>query len=233
MIGVLLAEDGFGLDDLIRIGVVFGFLFLPAIKKLLASRVETGEEPEAGPTISKEQERSAAEQWKRLMRGEAPEPPELGGPGGPGGPAVLPESRGPLEPGESGEPYLDPVFRSELEPEPLFTPPREAAAQPEFKPLREVVPEPPLGPVHTPLSTLSTLGESHLGELGDRLPNLQSSGSLGSLGRASMPHAPPLGGASRKPARRARPDWRRAVVLSEVLALPLALRKDVPWMGRS
>ena len=235
MIGVLLAEEGFGLDDLIRIAVVFGFLFLPALKKMLAGRAETGGEPDAEPSLAKERARAAAEQWKRLMRGELPEAPEA---------PLAPESRGPLEPADPQEwepvaPSLDPVFVEQ--PKPVFESLRESAAPATFRPLREAVREPRLEAADARLSTLGEprlprfggLGElSDLGELGAGMPSSQGSGSMGSLGRASTAPRRAPGSVSPTQAPRTRANWRRAVVLSEVLALPLALRKNGPWMGR-
>ena len=177
-------------------------------------------------------------QRERLMRGELPEAPEA---------PVSPESRGPLEPADLQEwepvaPHVAPVFVEE--PEPVFESLRESATPAAFKPLREAVREPRLETADGRLSTLGEprlprfggqggLGElSDLGELGAGMPSSQGSGSMGSLGRASTAPRRAPGSVSPTQAPRTRPNWRRAVVLSEVLALPLALRKNGPWMGR-
>ena len=205
MIGVLLAAEGFGFDELVKFGAIFVFLVLPVIKKILLAR-SGGGEPEAGKEQAREREREAAEQWKRLMRGEQPEVQH--------------------EP----EPVSEPLSElrdldRDLVDEPLPEPPSEPLSAP-LKPLASDA-----WLESRPLVDVSSPG-THVRHLDDTLPFLEPTESLGSLGKpfTSSLRAPDVVTPAR-PARK-RIDWRRAVVLSEVLSQPLALRKHAPWMGR-
>jgi len=206
-----LAASGFALENLFQVAVVVLFFIAPAIKGILQSQKKRV--GVRGPADEK-RERRAREQWERLLRGQLPEPAE-------------PEPSKP-QPARTVAPQMQ-----REAPKPLT---KASRPEPVLAPVESVAPAEPLAPAapvrrrHAPASATAGVAPL-LAELPSAAPAKPAAAGA-ALALRDRPRsrygvrlpAPglPRGGTS----------WRRAVVLSEVLGLPLALRRDAPWMGR-
>lgn len=225
MIAYIAQSDGFALDDLIRIAVVAFFFLAPALRGILASRKQRREAPrEVDPTAQKQ----ALERWERMMRGELDEePPEL----------RIEEVEERVRP----EPVVRPAPRAEPErlvrPEPALEPvadesslegvgaPRPAAATAAGSPFSDSLPsggeESHAYAADRFQTELAPAGSDPGGDATVRGGSVRDQPSV--LAKTAQYSAP---------VHTRRVDWRRAVVLSEFLATPVALRRDAPWKGR-
>ena len=230
MIGVLVADEPFALDDLIKVGAVILFMAWPALKAALNARKDQSEggtgEGDTGvgelnpQDVARKQELEGNEAWERLMRGEAPHP-------------QIERSEPVLMEKPAAEPRVKEarpvVARRALASE-------RAAKSAGSAPMSDL----PSTPFEDRVAPLAGVGGSPKAASAARRTEARGSigaapeGASGSL-RARMTARGPgseIASPLRRHSARSRVNWRRAVVLGEVLSLPLALRKDASWQGR-
>ncbi len=188
-------------EDLLRWGILFFLFVLPALKGILESRKRAAEEAgrPRSPRPRPEPSEEDDDPWGRLLRGETlarPTPPP------PVVPTALPRSRS-VEPAPARrsipiETFEAPPFAGDLKSEPLFELESASSSGRDLPPL-------------------ASLGELSIIEGAGLVPARNV--PRGALGAAVDPGVLEAVDAAAN-------DWLRAVILSEVLAAPLALRGD-------
>lgn len=214
-----------GLDELLQYIVLFAIFILPGIKasrdakkkKQQHSRRKQPASPSPGPSAAPEPGKpSGAELWERLLRGEidpaAPPPPV---------PAPAVEKRVATKRRKPEPPKLP---TSKPRPQPIVREPL-SAPMGEAKEFAQLPHERPVLPRAASENALET-GVSALEESLAQDPSFGS--PLGDSTRAvdSRPARAPAYEPISIKASSSRDDWRRAIVLTEVLGTPVALRKS-------